>query len=1136
MLNSSGKFIQRSRSQIGLQVAPMGKNIRDLIVKRKPPIPTDAAGLRRHAEGRLRERWRKQKSAVPGQRPVADAERTLHELQVHQIELEMQNTELQEARDRIEAQLEKYTDLYDFAPVGYFSLDEKGVIQEVNLTGAAMLGVERSRLINQRMPCFVDAASQPDFLAFLKRVFAGSGPEVCDLTMVREDDAALWARFRGTVALAAGDPRKWCRVSVSDITAFQHADEARARLAAIVESSDDAIIGKDLHGIITSWNRAAERLFGYTEKEAVGQPVTMLMPADLRVEETRILESIRRGETVQHYETTRRRKDGTPVEVSLTVSPLKNARGEIVGAAKIAFDITARKQAEDRLRAGEAEFRAAFEQSAVGMGQACAKTGRIIRANAKFCELTGYSAEELAEMTPADLNFAEDRDADAKAIGQLLRGEVAFYEAEKRCVRKDGGIIWIHVNATLLRDADGRPERTMAVIQDITERKEAIEALRASEEFSRTILQSSPDCVKVLDGEGRLQFMNTNGMCAMEIDDFAPFLNQPWWNLWGAENTETIKNAVATALQSGTAHFQALCPTAKGTIKWWDVVVGLVAGSNPKRIVSISRDITERQQAEEKLRASEERFRAAVSAVSGIVWTNNAEGEMAGEQPVWGAFTGQRKEDYQGYGWSRAVHPEDAQPTIEAWNLAVAEKRTFEFEHRVRRHDGQWRVCSIRAVPVLDSKGRIREWVGVHTDITKRKQMEQELQMNNLHLEARVMDRTARLRSLAGELTQAEERERRRIAHILHDELQQLLVGATVHLEIMRKQKDPRSRLEALRRVEQLIQESNDVARGLSHELSPVALQHGNLAGALKWLAGWMDQNHRLTVRVEAEAVAASVEDSVKVLLFQSVRELLFNVVKHAGVKRAQVRMTETREGQLEILVSDLGKGFDAARTTTGGETSAGLGLFSIRERLHLLGGRMEVQSASGRGSRFRLLAPLQKPAPSNAAPKPPLPAPRAKARPSAARIARRISQSLIRVVLADDHKVMRDGLAALLAHQSEIEVVGVASDGKDAIKQARKLQPDLVVMDINMPRMDGIQATREITATWPGIKVIGLTMHADARRHEAMLDAGAVNCLSKSSLSRDLIKTIHAAFAAAPTRSGKPVPKKPVRTRVKQV
>ncbi len=127
------------------------------------------------------------------------------------------------------------------------------------------------------------------------------------------------------------------------------------------------------------------------------------------------------------------------------------------------------------------------------------------------------------------------------------------------------------------------------------------------------------------------------------------------------------------------------------------------------------------------LRRSEARFRAAIQAVEGVLWTNSALGEMTGEQPGWAALTGQTEAEYRGYGWARAVHPEDAQPTLDAWSQAVAECRTFVFEHRVRRRDGAWRRFSVRAVPVLEDDGRIREWVGVHTDVTDERRAEAEL-------------------------------------------------------------------------------------------------------------------------------------------------------------------------------------------------------------------------------------------------------------------------------------------------------------------------------------------------------------------------------------------------------------------------
>jgi PAS domain S-box-containing protein len=153
----------------------------------------------------------------------------------------------------------------------------------------------------------------------------------------------------------------------------------------------------------------------------------------------------------------------------------------------------------------------------------------------------------------------------------------------------------------------------------------------------------------------------------------------------------------------------------------------------------------ERVHAEETLRESEGRFRAAVRAVSGVLWTNNADGQMEGEQLGWAALTAQSFAQYQGYGWADAVHPEDAQATVEAWNAAVAERRTFVFEHRLRCADGRWRRFAVRAIPVLRQDGGIREWVGVHTDITDQREAEAVLSRDKAGLERLVEDRTAAL-------------------------------------------------------------------------------------------------------------------------------------------------------------------------------------------------------------------------------------------------------------------------------------------------------------------------------------------------------------------------------------------------------
>ncbi len=196
-----------------------------------------AAELRHRAEEQLRKRKDKQKSGVGDQRSEADTQRLLHELQVHQIELEMQNDELQTARNEMEAEMEKYSDLYDFAPVGYFSLDERGRILEVNLTGAALLGVERSLLVNRCVLHFVAPASRPVFLSFLEQIFSAPEKQVCETTLLKADGTAFWANCHGAAAISLSSPQRWCRVAVSDITVFKLVEEAQHRLEAITKTN-----------------------------------------------------------------------------------------------------------------------------------------------------------------------------------------------------------------------------------------------------------------------------------------------------------------------------------------------------------------------------------------------------------------------------------------------------------------------------------------------------------------------------------------------------------------------------------------------------------------------------------------------------------------------------------------------------------------------------------------------------------------------------------------------------------------------------------------------------------------------------------------------------------------------------------
>ena len=272
-----------------------------------------------------------------------------------------------------------------------------------------------------------------------------------------------------------------------DISERKRAEEIRSHLAAIVEASDDAIISKSLEGVITSCNRGAERLFGYSSAELVGQPVTLLIPPERRSEEQVILNRIRQGQSVEHFETVRMTKDGRRLDISLTVSPVRDSTGQITGASKIARDISESKRAERALRESESRLRAMFGQAAVGIVLAD-RDGRWLEVNDRMCQILGRNVPELCAMSFEDLTHPDDRPDNQRMIRQVAAGERAEFGQEKRYRHADGTVetneSWVWVNETVspLLDERGEVHRVMAVVEDISARKTAEQELRQHRE------------------------------------------------------------------------------------------------------------------------------------------------------------------------------------------------------------------------------------------------------------------------------------------------------------------------------------------------------------------------------------------------------------------------------------------------------------------------------------------------------------------------------------------------------------------------------------------------------------------------------------------------------------------------------
>lgn len=304
--------------------------------------------------------------------------------------------------------------------------------------------------------------------------------------------------------------------------------------------------------------------------------------------------------------------------------------------------------------------------------------------------------------------------------------------------------------------------------------------------------------------------------------------------------------------------------------------------------------------------------------------------------------------------------------------------------------------------------------------------------------------------------------------------------------------------------LETLFDEAIDVSWSLSYDLSPPALYSSNLPEAIQWLARWFQANHRFEVNLKIGKDFPFVPDYTKTFLFDAIRELLLNAVKHSGSHQATVTLRQ-RSRRIWITVSDEGKGFDPEQREQEADEWHGFGLFSIRERLTALGGTFQIESNPGTGAKLILTLPLK----GEETPREPTEIAPVTDAPFVRPPASAEKSHAVRVLIVDDHSIVRKGLVSLLDREADIEVVGEAADGLEALARTDELQPAVVMMDIDMPRMNGIEATRRIKQKYPEIAVIGLSFYEEQHKMDEMRQAGASAYLRKGGDVEVLLATV---------------------------
>jgi len=710
---------------------------------------------------------------------------------------------------------------------------------------------------------------------------------------------------------------------------------------------------------------------------------------------------------------------------------------------------------------------------------------------------------------------------------------------EPPAVLPDDSPVPLEPNLQQLQDSR---RAALNLMEDAVQSRQAMETLngqlRESEERYRALFDLGPVAVYSCDASGVIQQFNRRAV-----------------ELWGREpavrdTDERFCGSFKLFRPDGSVMPHEQCPMAElvsgkiSEVRDAEVLIARPDGSRVIVIVNIRQlksqqgditgaincfyDITERKQAEEALRESRVRLQFALDSARVGDWdldlTNDTSHCSLRHDQCFGYNEPIPETEWGFEKFIQHVHPEDRAYVERQFREAVTQQTDWHVECRVIWPDNSVHWIAAHG-SVYRTEGKPTRMLGTVADITERKKSEKSLQQLNEQLETEVSARTReltqsheRLRALAKELNLTEQRERKKIADELHDHLAQLLVLGKMKLGQSRRQTgSPEKRDALIAETDEVLSDALTYTRTLVVELSPPILYEFGLPAALKWLGERM-QRHGLAVTVHGEMESPKLPDDQTVPLFQSIRELLMNAAKHAKSGTATVRL-EWRSGELRVDVRDEGVGFDL---TAAGTPAMPLqfGLFSIRERMRALGGRFELDSTPGQGTTATLVLPLSGAAAagselkvlsselgsserrvlSNQVGNSELKAQNSKLHQQHAKI---------RVLLVDDHAMIRQGLRSVLESYPDVEVVGEACDGEQAVAAADALRPTVVLMDINMPKMNGIKATELIKARSPGRIVIGLSVNAGGANTEAMRQAGAAMLLTKEAAVDDLYRAI---------------------------
>jgi PAS domain S-box-containing protein len=999
-----------------------------------------------------------------------------------------------EGSEALRASEVSYRRLFEAAQDGILILDvDTGRITDANPFFGKLLGFSHREMVGQtvgELSPFKDIESNQ---VMLEQLQEHGYVRYEDLPLETKDGRKIAVEFVCNL-YQAGD-KKVIQCNVRDITGRKRSEAVAIRLASIVESSDDAIIGKDLNSMITNWNKGATRIFGYTADEMIGTSIMRLIPADRQDEENQILSKIRHGESVEHFETLRQAKDGRLIAVSVTASPINDANGNVVGVSKVARDITERLQAVEALRKSEERFRSYFELGQIGMAITSSTKG-CLEVNDKMCQILGYERSELLHMTWAEMTHPDDLAADVNSFNRVLAGEFDGYSTNKRFLRKDGRVVDSTITVKCLRREDGSIDYFVAMLQDITEQHRMEDALRESEVKFRTLFDVANDAIFILHN-GSFTDCNAKGLEYFrvkreEIIGRSPADFSPSNQADGRDSAEKATEFNQAALAGKPQFFEWMNQRPDGTSVCSDVSLSRFEVCNQAYLQAIARDITERKRAEEQI--------AEQAALLDNARDSILVCDLDGKILFW------NKGSERMYGWTRR---EVLDRNIAC--LLYPNPKKFEEIRGLTNSLGEWHgelqklakdrhemTVEARWTLIRDKKGDPKSMLSINTDITERKKIEAQF-MRAQRMES--------IGTLAGG-----------IAHDLNNILAPIMMSIDI-LKLTAQDPQAKTILKTIevsaKRGADIVRQVLSFARGLEGARTEIQPKH-----LLKDLETITKDTFPKNIRLQF-----SVPNDIWTILGDptQVHQILLNLcvnardampnggnltisVENCTLDDAYVAMNiQAKPGRyINIAVTDSGTGmppavvdkiFEPFFTTKELNKGTGLGLSTVMAIVKSHDGVINVYSEPGQGTTFNVYLPAME-----------ISSEARKEQTEKASLPRGNGETIL---LVDDE-------ASILVITSQtLQAFGyrvlTATDGAEAVAIYAQHRHEIAVVltDMMMPIMDGPATIRALTKIDPEVKIIaasGLNANAEVAKVSGM---GLKHFLTKPYTAGTLLKTL---------------------------